>query len=48
MCINAWLGVQWKTTFGMVEEDVPDLIDLLLKNMSIKWTSTMRTFQRTF
>jgi len=36
MCIKAWLGVQWKTAFGMVENDVADLIDLVLKNMSIE------------
>jgi hypothetical protein len=35
MYVNAWLGVQWETAFGIVEEDAADLIDLVLKNMSI-------------
>jgi hypothetical protein len=34
MYINAWLGVQCKTAFGMVEEAGADLIDLVLKQMS--------------
>jgi hypothetical protein len=32
--LGTWLGVQWKITFGVVEEDAADLIDLVLKNMS--------------
>lgn len=36
MYINAWLGVQWKTSFGMVEEEAADLIGLVLKNISIE------------
>jgi len=35
MYINVCLGVEWITTFGMVEEDAAHLIDLVLKNMSI-------------
>jgi hypothetical protein len=36
MYINAWLEVQCKTAFGMVEEDAAVLIDLVLKNMNIE------------
>jgi hypothetical protein len=31
MYINVWFGVEWKTAFGMVEEGVANLIDLVLK-----------------
>jgi hypothetical protein len=34
--MNAWLGVQWKTSFGMAEEDVANLIGLVLKNISLE------------